>query len=147
MIFAVVLVNAVIGFLQESSAAKALAALSQTTLTEASVVRSGELRRISSTELVPGDIVLVQSGDKVPADLRLFQCRDLQVDESALTGESVPVRKQVDEINGDVSLAERHNLVYTSTLVTMVKREAWSLQPVPARGRQHLQADFDRRRA
>ncbi len=81
-------------------------------------MRSGELRRISSTELVPGDIVLVQSGDKVPADLRLFQCRDLQVDESALTGESVPVRKQVDEINGDVPLAERHNLVYTSTLVT-----------------------------
>lgn len=118
VIFGVVLVNAVIGFLQESSAVKALAALAQTTLTEASVVRAGELRRISSTELVPGDIVFLQSGDKVPADLRLFQCRDLQVDESALTGESVPVNKQVDVMAADVSLAERRNLTYTSTLVT-----------------------------
>ncbi len=118
VIFGVVLVNAVIGFLQESSAAKALAALAQTTLTEASVLRAGELRRISSTELVPGDIVFLQSGDKVPADLRLFHCRDLQVDESALTGESVPVNKQVDVMAADVSLAERRNLAYTSTLVT-----------------------------
>lgn len=118
VIFGVVLVNAVIGFFQESSAAKALAALTQTTLTEASVLRAGEMRRISSTELVPGDIVLLQSGDKVPADLRLFHCRDLQVDESALTGESVPVNKQVDVMAADVSLAERSNLTYTSTLVT-----------------------------
>lgn len=118
VIFGVVLVNAVIGFLQESSAAKALAALAQTTLTEASVLRAGQMRRISSIELVPGDIVLLQSGDKVPADLRLFQCRDLQVDESALTGESVPVNKQVDEMPADASLAERRNLAFTSTLVT-----------------------------
>jgi len=118
VIFGVVLVNAIIGFLQESSAAKALAALSQTTLTEASVLRAGEMRRISSTELVPGDIVFLQSGDKVPADLRLFHCRDLQVDESALTGESVAVNKQMDEMDADASLAERRNLAYTSTLVT-----------------------------
>ncbi len=118
VIFGVVLVNGVIGFLQESSAAKALAALAQTTLTEASVLRAGQMRRISSTELVPGDIVVLQSGDKVPADLRLFRCRDLQVDESALTGESVPVSKHVDVMTGDVSLAERRNLAYTSTLVT-----------------------------
>jgi len=118
VIFGVVLVNAVIGFLQESSAAKALAALAQTTLTEASVLRAGEMRRISSTELVPGDIVLLQSGDKVPADLRLFHCRDLQVDESTLTGESVPVSKDVDEMTTDASLAERRNLAFTSTLVT-----------------------------
>ena len=118
VIFGVVLVNAVIGFLQESSAARALAALAHTTLTEASVVRAGEMRRISSTELVPGDIVLLQSGDKVPADLRLFHCRDLQVDESALTGESVPVSKQVAELPAEVPLADRRNLAYTSTLVT-----------------------------
>ncbi|MBX3452143.1 MAG: cation-transporting P-type ATPase [Planctomycetaceae bacterium] len=118
VIFGVVLVNAVIGFLQESSAAKALAALAQTTLTEASVFRSGEMRRISSTELVPGDIVLLQSGDKVPADLRLFRCRDLQVDESALTGESVAVNKHVDVVAADAPLAERRNLAFTSTLVT-----------------------------
>lgn len=118
VIFGVVLVNAVVGFLQESSAAKALAALAQTTLTEASVLRAGQMRRISSTELVPGDIVFLQSGDKVPADLRLFYCRDLQVDESALTGESVPVNKQVDAMPADASLAERDNLAFTSTLVT-----------------------------
>lgn len=118
VIFGVVLVNAVIGFLQESSAAKALAALAQTTLTEASVLRAGEMRRISSTELVPGDIVLLQSGDKVPADLRLFHCRDLQVDESALTGESVAVSKHLDVAAADASLAERRNLAFTSTLVT-----------------------------
>lgn len=118
VIFGVVLINAVIGFIQESSAVKALAALAKTTLTETSVLRAGELRRISSTELAPGDIVLLQSGDKAPADLRLFLCRDLQVDESALTGESVPVTKHADAIAGDVPLAERRNLVYTSTLVT-----------------------------
>lgn len=118
VILSVVLVNAIIGFLQESSAAKALAALTQTTLTEASVLRSGKLLRISSTELVPGDVIFLQSGDKVPADLRLFQCRDLQIDESALTGESVPVNKQAEEMEANVPLAERYNLAYTSTLVT-----------------------------
>ncbi|MDZ4851280.1 MAG: cation-transporting P-type ATPase [Pirellulaceae bacterium] len=118
VIFGVVMVNAVIGFLQESSAAKALAALARTTLAEASVLRASKLRRVSSTELVPGDIVVLQSGDKVPADLRLFYCRDLQVDESALTGESVPVNKQVDVLADDTPLAERRNLAFTSTLVT-----------------------------
>ena len=118
VIFGVVLVNAIIGFIQESSAAKALAALAQTTLTEASVIRAGQMQRIPSTELVPGDIVLLQSGDKVPADLRLYYCRDLQVDESALTGESVPVHKHTEELAADVSLAERCNLAFTSTLVT-----------------------------
>ncbi len=86
VIFAVVLVNAIIGFLQESKAARALEALAKMTVTEASVLRSGEVQRIPSVELVPGDIVLLQSGDKVPADLRLFQSRDLQIDESTLTG-------------------------------------------------------------
>ena len=118
VIFGVVLVNAAIGFLQESNAAKALAALAKTTLTEASVLRAGEMRRISSTELVPGDIVLLQSGDKVPADLRLFHCRDLQVDESALTGESLPVDKQSEIVPAEAPLAERRNLAFTSTLVT-----------------------------
>jgi cation-transporting P-type ATPase F len=118
VIFGVVLVNAVIGFLQESSAAKALSALAQTTLTECTVIRAGEVRRISSTELVPGDIVSLQSGDKVPADLRLFHSRDLQIDESALTGESLSVCKQIAALAADVTLAERHNLAFMSTLVT-----------------------------
>jgi len=118
VIFAVVLVNAVIGFLQESKAAKALEALANMTITEARVVRSGEVQRIPSVELVPGDIVLLQSGDKVPADLRLFRCRDLQIDESTLTGESVPVQKGAEVLPADTPLAERDNLAFSSTLVT-----------------------------
>ena len=90
VIFGVVLVNAFIGFIQEVKAVKAIEALAGTMTTEATVLRAGEKQRISSVEVVPGDIVLLQSGDKVPADMRLFQARDLQVDESALTGESVP---------------------------------------------------------
>lgn len=118
VIFGVVLVNAVIGFLQESNAAKALAALAKTTLTETAVVRGGEMRRVSSTDLVPGDVVLLQSGDKVPADLRLIHLRDLQVDESALTGESVPAEKQSGVLGAEAALADRRNLAFTSTLVT-----------------------------
>ncbi len=118
VIFAVVLVNAIIGFLQESKAAKALEALAKTTITEARVLRSGEIQKIPSTELVPGDIVLLQSGDKVPAELRLIRCRDLQVDESTLTGESVPVQKGADPLPPETPLADRGNLAFSSTLVT-----------------------------
>ncbi|MEQ8787336.1 MAG: cation-transporting P-type ATPase [Pirellulaceae bacterium] len=118
VIFAVVLVNAIIGFLQESKAAKALEALAKMTVTEARVLRSGEIHKIPSVELVPGDIVLLQSGDKVPADLRLVRCRDLQVDESTLTGESVPVQKAPGPLPAETPLAERRNLVFSSTLVT-----------------------------
>ncbi len=118
VIFGVVLVNAIIGYLQEAKATKALEALANTTLTETRVVRSGEIRNIPSTELIPGDIVLLQSGDKVPADLRLLSFRDLQIDESALTGESVPVEKDVAELQPNTPLAERRNMTYASTLVT-----------------------------
>jgi len=86
--------------------------------TEATVLRAGGKQRISSTEVVPGDIVLLQSGDKVPADMRLLQLRDLQVDESALTGESVPVDKKPEGLDHDTGLADRRNMMYASTLVT-----------------------------
>jgi Ca2+-transporting ATPase len=118
VIFGVVLVNATIGFLQESKATKALEALSKMTVTEASVLRCGEVHKIPSVELVPGDIVILQSGDKVPADLRLFRSRDLQIDESTLTGESVPVQKKPDPLPVETPLAERNNLAFSSTLVT-----------------------------
>ncbi len=118
VIFGVVLVNAFIGFIQEAKAVKAIEALAKTMTTEATVLRSGEKRRISSAEVVPGDIVFLQSGDKVPADLRLFQTRDLQVDESALTGESVPVDKKADVLDHDTALADRRNMAYASTLAT-----------------------------
>lgn len=118
VIFGVVLVNAVIGFVQEARAVKAMEALARTMVTEATVLRAGEKTRISSAEVVPGDIVLLQSGDKVPADLRLTTARDLQVDESALTGESVPARKAQEVLPHDTVLADRSNMAYGSTLVT-----------------------------
>ncbi|CAC9998794.1 Cation-transporting ATPase [uncultured Gammaproteobacteria bacterium] len=118
MIFGVVLLNAIIGFVQEGKALSALAALTHALKTEATVLRSGEKQRIDATELVPGDIVLLQSGDKVPADMRLLDCRELQIDESALTGESVPVSKQVAVLLHDTLLADRSNMLYSSTLVT-----------------------------
>lgn len=118
VIFGVVLVNAVIGFLQESKAMKAIRALSQAMVSEATVIRDGLKRRVSSSELVPGDIVVLQSGDKVPADIRLVRSRELQIDESALTGESVPVEKQTLSVAEDCVLADRSNMAYGSTLVT-----------------------------
>jgi len=118
VIFGVVLVNAFIGFIQESKAVKAIEALARTVTTEATVVRAGGKQRISSAKVVPGDIVLLQSGDKVPADMRLFQTKDLQVDESVLTGESVPVNKKPHVLDHGTVLADRRNMAYASTLVT-----------------------------
>jgi len=118
VIFGVVLVNAIIGFIQESKAENALAALADTMVAEATVLRRGEKKRIPSAGLVPGDVVLLQAGDRVPADLRLLQTRDLQVDESALTGESVPVEKAVKYLGLDTALAERINMAYGSSMVT-----------------------------
>jgi len=118
VIFAVVLMNAVIGFVQESKALKAIDALARAMTSEATVLRAGEKKHISATELVPGDVVFLQSGDKVPADLRLLVCRELQTDESTLTGESVPIEKHAETLQRDTVLADRRNMVYSSTLIT-----------------------------
>ncbi len=118
MIFGVVLVNATIGYLQEAKAVEAIEALARTMTTEALVLRAGEQVRVSATEIVPGDVVLLQAGDKVPADLRLIRGRDLQIDESALTGESQPVDKRPEPVAHDQVLAERANMAYASSLVT-----------------------------
>jgi cation-transporting ATPase F len=118
VIFTVVLVNSVIGFIQESRALKAIEALAHAMKGMAMVVRAGEKKNIAAYELVPGDLVLLQSGDKVPADLRLLRSRELQIDESALTGESVSVQKQAERLAQGTVLADRNNMVYSSTLVT-----------------------------
>jgi len=118
VIFAVVLVNSFVGFVQESKALKAISALAQSLMSEATVLRSGRRERIPSSELVPGDIVFLQSGDKVPADLRLITVRDLQINESALTGESVPSAKAEGVLAADLPLGDRLNMAYSSTLVT-----------------------------
>jgi len=118
VIFAVTVANAIIGYLQESKAEKAIDALSRMVVTEATVRRNGETLRIPSDQIVPGDIVVLQSGDKVPADLRLIAERNLQIEEAALTGESLPTEKQADPLPADTILAERTNLAFTGTLVT-----------------------------
>ncbi len=119
VIFGVVLINAIIGYFQESRAKQAIAALAKTMTTEAVVIRSGKVTRLPALELVPGDIVQLLSGARVPADLRLVTARDLQVTEAALTGESLPVEKSTDLlVPHDAVLAERRNMAYASTLVT-----------------------------
>jgi Ca2+-transporting ATPase len=118
VIVGVVLVNAIVGFLQETKAERAIEALARMILTETTVRRDGRQQRVRSESLVPGDVVLLQSGDRVPADLRLFHARGLQVDESALTGESVPVHKHTNPLALETILADRTNLAFAGTLVT-----------------------------
>jgi cation-transporting P-type ATPase F len=118
VIFGVVLVNALIGFVQESKSVKAMEALARSMDSEATVIRAGRKKKVSSGELVPGDMVILQSGDKVPADLRLLSSRELQIDESALTGESVPVGKDPRILPIETGLADHRNMSYSPTLVT-----------------------------
>jgi cation-transporting ATPase F len=118
VILAVVLINAIVGFTQEAKAVKAIDALSRSMSAGARVLRSGKKQEINAVELVPGDIVFLQSGDKVPADMRLISVRELQIDESALTGESLPVQKKEDILDQDIMLSDRRNMAYASTLVS-----------------------------
>ena len=118
VIFGVVLVNAVIGFVQEARAEQALEALVSMSRTRATVVRDGHKLAVDSEQVVPGDVILLESGDRVPADLRLVEVRELRTDESALTGESLPVSKHADAVAAETVMADRLNLVYASTLVT-----------------------------
>ncbi|MDR4480398.1 MAG: cation-transporting P-type ATPase [Nitrospira sp.] len=118
VIFGVVLVNAIVGFIQESHAEKALDALVSMMKTEATVRRDRQKRSIPSEEIVPGDVILLQSGDKVPADLRLLAVRELRVDESSLTGESIPVEKQARILPPETLMADQRNMSFSGTFVT-----------------------------
>jgi Ca2+-transporting ATPase len=120
VIFGVVLVNSIVGFIQESKAGKAIETLAKMVITEAAVVRSkGKKVRIPSIDIVLGDIVILRSGDKVPADIRLFSARDLRIDESLLTGESIPVDKSsTDVLSPDTVIADRKNMAFAGTMVT-----------------------------
>ena len=119
VIFGVTLVNAIIGFIQEGRAESALAALARSVISEVTVLRGGGKQRLSSTELVPGDVVLLAAGDKVPADLRLFRSRDLQAIEAALTGESTAVAKSGDTLPENTLLGERCNMAYAGTVMIL----------------------------
>jgi magnesium-transporting ATPase (P-type) len=118
VILGVVLVNAVIGFLQEGKAEKALDAIRNMLSLHADVRRDARRREIAAEDLVPGDVVLVASGDKVPADLRLLEVRNLRVDEAALTGESEPVEKRLDPVDENAAIGDRFCMAYSGTLVT-----------------------------
>jgi Ca2+-transporting ATPase len=118
VIFGVTLINAVIGFVQELKALSAIESLVKAIPREVTVLRLGLRQRIPAAELTIGDIVILESGDKVAADIRLLRVRDLQIDESALTGESIPVMKTIDVLAEDTVLADRINMAYSSTLVT-----------------------------
>jgi magnesium-transporting ATPase (P-type) len=117
VIFGVVVINAIIGFVQEGKAESALEAVRAMLASHATVMREGRRLQIESCELVPGDVVLLESGDRVPADLRLLRVRNLRVEESALTGESVPVEKSVGTAPEDVGIGDRTCMAYSGTLV------------------------------
>ncbi len=116
VIFGVVVINSIVGFMQEVRAIKAIAALNKVMNTEATVLRDGARVRLSADGLVPGDVVVLQAGDKVPADIRLTYSRDLHIDESTLTGESLPAEKADSVLPEDTLLADRSNMAYASTL-------------------------------
>ena len=119
IILVVVIVNAIIGVMQENKAEKSLEALQKLSSHVAKVVRNGKLQVVQSRELVPGDIVVLETGDYVPADLRLFESVNLKAQEAALTGESVPVEKITEIINNDeIGIGDRKNMVFSSSLIT-----------------------------
>ncbi len=117
-ITAVILVNSAIGFFTELRAVRSMEALKELSQVDAKVRRDGNVAEIPAEELVPGDIVILEGGDVITADLRLIEASKLQSNESALTGESVPVGKQVKPLEGDIPLAERANMVFKGTSVT-----------------------------
>ncbi len=118
VVLSVVVINAIIGFIQEFKAGRAIEALSEMVPQNAIVIREGKNLTISASELVPGDVVLLAAGDSVPADMRLVSVKNLQVEEAALTGESVPVEKNIASVSSEAVLGDRTCMVYSGTLVT-----------------------------
>lgn len=112
-----IFLNVAFGFFTELRATRSMEALQRMSRVSARVRRSAESSRVPSEKLVPGDIVEIEGGDLVPADMRLVEASRLKVDESALTGESVPVEKQIEEIDAGASLAERSNMLFKGTAV------------------------------
>ncbi len=123
-ILAVLLLLAAIGFVQEGKAEKAMEALVQMTAPKTKVRRDGEVKEIKTREVVSGDILVLEAGDKVPADARLMEVASLQVNEASLTGESMSVNKHTAPISGEVAVADRKNMVYMGTIITSGRTSA-----------------------
>ncbi len=118
-ILAIVILNAIIGFIQEYKAEKAMEALKMMASPSATVIRGGTPHTIPASQIVPGDIVLIEAGQIVPADMRLFEVANLKIEEAALTGESVPVEKETSPIQDEhIPLGDRKNMAYQGTIVT-----------------------------
>jgi magnesium-transporting ATPase (P-type) len=117
IIFGVVILNALLGFIQEGKAEEALDSIRNMLSPEARTVRGSATRMIPSEQLVPGDIVLLESGDRIPADLRLFDVKNLRTEEAALTGESVPVDKSADAVSESSTVGDRKCMAFSGTLV------------------------------
>lgn len=118
VVLAVVFVNALMGFIQEGKAENAIRAIQKMVSSNATVLRGAKRLTVPAEMLVPGDLVLIESGDRVPADLRLTRVKNLQIEEAALTGESVPVTKSAEPCDPGAMLADRHSMAYSGTLVT-----------------------------
>jgi P-type Ca2+ transporter type 2C len=114
----IVVLNAILGFVQESRAEKSVRALMALAAPEATVVRDGERQRVPASEIVPGDIVLVEAGDKIPADARIIDDANLHTDEAPLTGESMPVTKNPRPLSADIGLGDRVNMLFAGTVAT-----------------------------
>ena len=117
IIFAVIVLNGLLGFIQEGRAEKALDSIRNMLSAEARTVRGGETRMIPADGLVPGDVVLLESGDKVPADLRLIEAKNLRTEEAALTGESVPAEKSADAVAANATVGDREGMAFSGTMV------------------------------
>jgi magnesium-transporting ATPase (P-type) len=117
IILGVVLINALLGFVQEGKAEKALDSIRKMLSAEARTIRSGETRMVPSEELVPGDVVLLESGDRIPADLRLVEVKSLRTEEAALTGESVPIDKSTNPVAEKATVGDREGMAFSGTLV------------------------------
>src|SRR5471032_356772 len=118
VILGVAVVNALIGFLQENSAEKSLKSIQNMLSSQAVVLRDGQVQTINADQLVPGDIVQLRPGDKIPADLRIISAHNLQVEEAILTGESTVVTKNAHVIDGEVMIGDRHNLLFSGTMIS-----------------------------
>jgi magnesium-transporting ATPase (P-type) len=133
IILAVVVLNALLGFIQEGKAEKALDSIRNMLSAEARTVRGGETRIIPAEQLVPGDVVLLESGDKIPADLRLFETKNLRTEEAALTGESVPAEKNVDAVPANATVGDRESMAFSGTWSYPVAPRDWSSRPAMRR--------------
>jgi P-type Ca2+ transporter type 2C len=118
VILLIVVLNALLGFFQESRAERSVRALMALAAPESTVVRDGERQRITADQIVPGDIIMVEAGDRIPADARLIEDANLHTDEAPLTGESMPVAKDTKPIEGDVGIGDQRNMLFSSTVAT-----------------------------